>query len=226
VRYNKFMPEVYKASVGVGLVGRARVAQERLNKALDILKSSRTTNPLSSFAVGPERVRFETQEEEEPVILMMRQHPITNLGWILMALLLLWLPTLFSFLPFAMMPGRFQVMTIVGWYLMVLAYIVERFLYWFFNVYIITDERVVDVDFYGLLYRDLTVAKLDKIQDINFTQAGSFAAIFNYGNIYIQTAAERTRFEFMKVPNPAKVVEILYQLLEEEEKEVIEGRVK
>lgn len=206
--------------------GKSGSRHERLMISLGVAGVKPTMNPVTSFAVAPTEVVFETQEKDEPIVLLLRQHAITNLGWVLLALFLVWLPSLFGYLPIALLPVRFQVMLLVGWYLMVLAFIVERFLYWFFNVYIITDERMVDIDFYGLLYRDLTVAKLDKIQDINFTQAGSFAAIFNYGDIFIQTAGEKVRFEFMKVPQPARVVEIMYQLLAQEEQEAIEGRVK
>ena len=41
----------------------------------------------------------------------------------------------------------------------------------------------------------------------------------NYGNLFIQTAAERERFLFKKVPNPYKIKDILMNLQEEKEKE-------
>ena len=39
------------------------------------------------------------------------------------------------------------------WYLILAAFIFEEFLGWFFNVNIITDERIVEVDFHNLIYR-------------------------------------------------------------------------
>ena len=218
------MAEIFKSGVAKTKEKVERKSLLELRKVIQVLGARHL---FTSFATFPPSVCFETQDDGEGVVVFLRQHPIVNLGWIVGALLMLTLSSVFGFFPpYANLPAGYQFVVTSGWYLFVTGFVLAKFMGWFFNIYLITDERVVDVDFYGLLYRDLTVAKLDKIQDINFTQAGSFAAIFNYGNIYIQTAAERTRFEFMKVPNPAKVVEILYQLLEEEEKEVIEGRVK
>ena len=39
------------------------------------------------------------------------------------------------------------------WYLISIAYFIESFLTWFFNVYFVTDERIIDVDFYNLIYK-------------------------------------------------------------------------
>ncbi len=190
------------------------------------LKSQSRSGTWNAFAIAPQNVRFETQEPEEDVILMLRQHPIVNVGWVLIAILLLLTPTMGGLLPFDILPVRFQVMTVIGWYLLVTAFIFHKFLDWYFNVYIVTDERMVDIDFYGLGYRDLTVAKLKNIEDINFTQAGGMAAMFNYGDVYVQTAGEKREFDFVRVPEPGKVVDIIYQLLQEEELEELEGRLR
>ena len=202
---------------------KKRVSSSEVYKKLKDQSRSGTWN---SFAVAPPNVRFETQEDEEDVILMLRQHPIVNVGWVLLAILLLLAPMVGGLLPFDVLPVRFQVMTVIGWYLLVTAFVLQKFLDWYFNVYIVTDERMVDIDFYGLGYRDLTVAKLKSIEDINFTQAGGMAAIFNYGDVYVQTAGERREFDFVRVPEPGKVVDIMYQLLQEEELEELEGRLR
>jgi len=51
------------------------------------------------------------------------------------------------------------------------------------------------------------------------------ATVVDYGTVYIQTAGEKTEIEFENVPQPAKVAAILNELLLEEEREKIEGRV-
>ena len=74
-------------------------------------------------------------------------------------------------------------------------------------------------------YEPYNWQKLDNIEDITATTSGAFAAIFDYGTVKIQTAAEVTEFEFANVPHPAKVTTLLNELLQEEEREKIEGRV-
>ncbi len=181
----------------------------------------------SSFMVWPKKLSFQTQEEGERIVLMLRQHPVVNVGWMVVFSLMLLMPTLVEFVPgFEILPMRFQAMTIVLWYLLTLAYALENFLSWYFNVYIVTDERVVDIDFYSLIYSHVSVTKTANIQDVNFRRMGVFSAMFDYGNVYIQTAGESREFDFANVPHPSRVVEIIYQLLEEEEQEALEGRVR
>ena len=217
--------EVFNARQGV----KQKQGKKSVGGSINVyeqLKSQRRGGAFSSFSICPREWKFETQEPSEKIVLLLRQHPVVNVPWILLTGLLLVLPSFFSLLPFELLPVRFQVMTIVIWYLMVLAFVLERFLEWYFNVYIVTDERVVDIDFYGLIYRDITVTQISQIQDINLKQLGGVAAIFNYGDVFIQTAAENREFDFLRVPNPGKVVEILYMLMQEEEQEMLEGRVK
>ncbi len=212
------MPEVFDAHKGK--------RKERFSPVYQKLAAEKELGSWRSFAVCPPDVKFETQEEGEEVILLLRQHPIVNLGWVLTAILMLMVPALWELMPFGWMPERFQVMTMVLWYLLVLAFVLEKFLNWYFNVYIVTDERIVDIDFEGLIYRNLSVTQLNNIQDVTFRQAGVGAAMFNYGDVFIQTAAEQREFDFARVPQPARVVEILYMLQQEEEQEALEGRVK
>jgi ribosomal protein S28E/S33 len=41
----------------------------------------------------------------------------------------------------------------------------------------------------------------------------------NYGDVFVQTAAEKERFIFRKVPNPNKIKDLLMKLEKEKEKE-------
>lgn len=184
-------------------------------------------NPLSSFFRWPEKVAFETQEKDEKVVLLLRRHPITNVPWIVMTVILILAPTLLQFFPLlSFLPDRFQFVALFFWYLIVSAFVIESFLTWFFNVYIVTDERVVDVDFYNLIYKEVSDAKIDKIQDVTYNMGGVVRTLFNYGDVAIQTAGTVTNFQFEAVPGPAEVAKILQELRTEEEQEALEGRIR
>jgi uncharacterized membrane protein YdbT with pleckstrin-like domain len=136
-------------------------------------------------------------------------------------------PTFLSTFPLlSFLPARFQFVTIVIWYLFTLAYFLESFLSWYFNLYLITDERLVDVDFYSLIYKKISETKLDRIQDVSYSQGGIIQALFNYGDVVVQTAGEIPEFELLAVPQPALTAKLLNQLLEQEEQEFFEGRVR
>lgn len=185
-----------------------------------------TKNPLSAYMVKP-KVHFETQERKEKIVLLLRRHWFTNLGWVLMSLFFLVIPVFWVLVPaFDFFPLRFQIMIVVIWYLMTIAFVFERFLSWYYNVFIITDERIVDVDFHSLLYKEVSETKIENIQDFTFVMGGLFRSMLNFGTVYIQTAGEKREFDFEDVPNPDRVAKVLNELILEEEREKLEGRVR
>lgn len=195
----------------------------------DLMKEPRTTNPFAAFVVKPKNLSFETQEKEEKVLLLLRRHVITNVPWIVAAVLLLLVPFFLPLIPLSLLdffPDRFRFVSLVIWYLLVFGFVFEQFLDWYFNVYVITDERIIDFDFYSLIYKRVSEAKIDKIEDITFEMTGVLKSIFNYGTIFIQTAGESREFEFVDTPQPQRVVKFLNELALEEEREQLEGRVR
>ncbi len=178
-----------------------------------------THNKFSSFSVYPENVDFETREDNEKIVLLLRQHVIVNLKWILVTILMLMVPVIARSLNvFNVIPINFGIVINLSWYLITFAYALENFLSWYFNVYLVTTDRVIDVDFYSLIYKQVSDANLDKIQDVTYNMGGVARTIFNYGNVFVQTAAEVSEFEFLAVPNPDRVVKIIQELSNKKEK--------
>lgn len=188
---------------------------------------SNVSNPLSSIVFCPENLKFETMDNEEKVVLFLRKHWITNLGWILMSILMFSVPTIVNSLSILNgIPSNFRFIFELIWYLISTAYLIESFLTWFFNVYIVTDERILDIDFYNLIYKEVSDANIDKIQDVTYKMGGVIRTLFNYGDVMVQTASEVPNFEFIAVPLPDKVAKVLQDLRIEEQQEAIEGRVR
>jgi hypothetical protein len=172
-------------------------------------------NPLAFYNYLPAlgKISFESQEDKEKVVLFLRQHPAVNTGWIAITVLMILVPSflkLFSILSF--LPGNFQLIAILIWYLVTFAFALEKFLSWYFNIFIVTDRRVVDIDFHNLIYKEVSDADIDKVQDVTYSMGGVTRAIFNYGDVLIQTAAERMEFKFEAVPNPDRVAKIIQEL--------------
>ena len=174
--------------------------------------------PLTSFAVNPDGVRFETQEEEERVILFLRQHVVVNVPWAAIATVLVFAPSLL--LPLLVknvhfvIPTSYLLVGTLAWYLATIGFVLTNFLHWFFNIYIVTNERIVDIDFYYLLFKRFSQAELEKIQDISYSTGGILATVFNYGEVMIETAGEAPNLEFVAVPRPDRVVETIRSITE------------
>jgi len=180
----------------------------------------------AGFDSYPRAIKFESQEAKEQIILLLRRHFITNIPWIFIALMMILISFLFPFFGVLdLLPVRFQTMTYILWYLFITAYVLEKLLSWLYNVYIITDERIVDIDFYSLVYKRISEAKIEKIEDVTYVQGGFIQSLFDFGTVTIQTAAEKREFEMEFVPQPSRLAKVLNQLILQEEQEKIEGRV-
>ncbi|HAI73946.1 MAG TPA: hypothetical protein DCS28_01510 [Candidatus Moranbacteria bacterium] len=79
------------------------------------------------------------------------------------------------------------------------------FLIWidyYFDVWIVTDERIVNIEQKGLFSREVSELELENIQDITVDVLGIIPTFLNYGELFVQTAAEKERFVFHNVPDP------------------------
>lgn len=175
---------------------------------------------MEDFIDNPQDITFEAQGKGETIALLLRKHLITNTGWLILSLVLACLPFLLFFETvdlnsFFGLTGSDIFVIILLWYLFLFGYVLEQFLVWYFNIYIVTNQRIVDVDFYHLLYKKVSAADLNEIQDVTFTMGGVFQASFNYGDVTIQTAAETEQFEFESVPRPASVQKKILDLAKE-----------
>ncbi len=172
--------------------------------------------------VNPSTLHFETQDEDEEIILLLRAHVITNVPWIILVIALFLIPTIISvtnifdetLVPLGLTSPSTRLLAL-GWYFLTFAIAFQNILSWYFNVYILTNKRVVDIDFQQLLYRKISSTDLSNVQDITYTKGGIPQTLFDYGNLHIQTAGTLPEFEFLAVPNPSRVQNEIEKAVEE-----------
>jgi len=192
----------------------------------DNIHKIQNRNPFAVFAPQPLGVAFETQEKGEEIILLLRAHPVTLVPSVFVVIILIFLPGLIlpvlDFLnidiSLTLAPGQLFWLTIF-WYLFTFGYAFYKFIFWYFNVYLLTNERIVDFDFKGLLHKETSYAQLGQIQDVSPKTIGFFGTFFHYGNVYVQTAAERPEFIFENVEKPDIVAEKIMEQVRKEEAE-------
>lgn len=185
-----------------------------------------TKNPLSTYAINPVGVTFESEEIGEKIVLLLRPSLVTLIPPILVTIFLITVPFIAGFIASVASFDLGEFLTtaqmfllVVFWYIFVFGYSLYQFLLWYFNVYLLTNERIVDFDFMGLLSRQISFAKLGQIEDVTPKTLGFFSTFFNYGNVYVQTAGVKPEFEFEKVPRPDDVAEEIMRQVRHEEGE-------
>lgn len=165
-----------------------------------------------SYCLDP-KVKFETQDDSEKIILLLRSHPFTQIGWIFKSILLfISLFVLNFFVKNLFSSGGIFVINIFS-LVFILSYVWFNVINWYFNVGIITSKRIIDIDVDAILYKEISVAALDKIQDITVKSGGYFEALFDYGSIFSQTAGTDANVEFLDVPYPSEAVQIINKLI-------------
>lgn len=177
-----------------------------------------TKNSLSSSLVFPKVFSFAEQDDDETILIALRPHWFTNVGWILIAIFMFFVPVFLKYVPLlSSFSPNYQFMAIVFWYLITFIFAFEKFLSWYFDVYIITNERVIDISFENLLNKKFAEAEITKIQDVSSEVIGFTQTIFNYGRILIQTASEVNQLHFENIPNPDKIIKVIEELRHREE---------
>lgn len=167
---------------------------------------------LHSYCLNPE-VRLETQGVNEQVLLVVRAHPITQLPWIFNTLILFILLIVLNLFVFSFLSiSQILFINIFGMVIL-LSYIWFNFLGWFFNVGVITNLRIVDIDFTSVIYKEITEARVEKVEDITSKSGGYFQSFFDYGNVFVQTAGTEVNIEFVNISRPSEVVRIISDLV-------------
>lgn len=90
---------------------------------------------------------------------------------------------------------------------------------YYFDVFIITDTKIVDVEQKGLFSREVSELKFERIQDVSVEVKGLIPTFLNYGNLHIQTAGEEKRFAFKAMPNPYEIKNLIMSLQKEQIRE-------
>ena len=172
---------------------------------------------LSAFCEYPSGIYFANQQKHEEVLLFLRRHFVTNTFWIIITVVLSLLPIIVTLLGFNFISSNVSRVTIflfiILYYMIVFAFAFVQFLSWYYNISLVTDRRIVDIDFYGLLYKNVASTTINNIQDVNYTQVGAIRSFFDYGDVVVQTAGTISHFDFLAVPHPQKVVRIVEGLI-------------
>ncbi len=166
-------------------------------------------------------------KERERVVAVVRHHWFVLFRDILGILILFLLP--FFFVPFvwaslaqsagAAVSGGVVLFFGAWWTLLMWNFLFARWTDYYYDIWVITNWRIVDIDQQGLFKRNTaTLLTLDHIQDVEAQLQGVFGNVLNFGHVQVQTAATQREFSMDDVANPGRVVEIIREALAEKSK--------
>lgn len=172
----------------------------------------------ASFVPYPEKIVFTRKSPNEEVILLIRKHWITNIPWIVAGTVGAFLPlfTLFITYPITILPFLTPTLVqilIAMYYVFLIGFVLTEFVNWFFNVGIITSERIIDIDYENLTYKSVSAAELSDVEEVHAVQQGFFQSIFNYGDVDVQTESQKSNIEFYLVPRPVQINDMILDMV-------------
>ena len=138
---------------------------------------------------------FADQFDDEEVLYVFRKHPIVmRKGIILWAFGILLGPLyiLAMTIIYANDPSKFPTMdtfflVMAGSLVLSLILFAPSYLSWYFSVFIVTDQRFIQIAQKGLFHRGVSDVGLHQIQSINYEVAGLQPTLLGFGTIKIQT---------------------------------------
>lgn len=104
--------------------------------------------------------------------------------------------------------------------LIVLTVFVVAVLDYYFDIIVVTDRRLVDIDQEQLFYRKISELNLRDVQDVSFDRSGFFQTFLNYGSITIQTAGERMNFTLNNLRHPSEIAGIISDLADQAKSDI------
>jgi hypothetical protein len=171
------------------------------------------------FRSFPKGITFHGREKDEDIVLIVRSHWIMYFPFLLVALVVISLPLIFQMMSSTFTDSIVLFLALFFSCLTIsLTIAIYAFVRWFYGVNIVTDKRILDLDFTSVVSHSLAEARLRKIEDITHKQNGVLGSIFDIGTVYFQTAGATPEIEFDNIPRPRDVQKIVYQLLESKKK--------
>lgn len=170
--------------------------------------------------------RLPNHIKNEKIVKVLRRDLFILFKKIVFFCMLLLLPLSFFWLMLEMYPnllsGQISLPIVIllgsAYYLFIWLFFFFSFIDYYLDVWVITNERIIDVQQKGFFSRVIAEQRLYRIQDVVSEVHGFFPTVLKYGEVHIQTAGARQRFLFHEIPNPEKVRNMVIKLAERSKK--------
>ena len=141
-------------------------------------------------------------QQNEKIVMVRRKHWFVFLRETLPLMMLLVLPAvlwavigivvplsgIFVLQLSAHLPKQITVFLGAFWFLLIWMRFFVSWTNYYLDVWIATDQRVIDIEQVGLFRRDVSTFNYEQIQDITVETHGLIQTILDFGNIHVETA--------------------------------------
>lgn len=135
---------------------------------------------------------FKEQFDDEDVLLVFRKHPVVMRGGLVIASVALLVGPLYTLILTYVRADNPPTLTFFGLsflfsLLLTIVVFLPFWISWYFSVYIVTNQRLIQITQKGLFHRSMVGLGLSQIQMVNYEIAGLQETLLGYGTLMIQT---------------------------------------
>lgn len=171
---------------------------------------------------------FPGRQPDEEIVMVIRKHPIVYIRIFLVFFVASLLPlTIFLVIWSKNFPlSQSSTVSVIGYlgaslYLLYsLALFLVSVLNEEFDLFILTDHRLIDITQISFLKRTVATTPLNQIQDTTSDISGILGTLLNFGTVDVQTAAGlASNFTIDNVPDPAMIARTILNQAEEKKED-------
>lgn len=156
---------------------------------------------------------FDDQFDDEEVLFVFRKHPVVMRKGLVFGML----GPLIGILPAAIKPdlgfGWFFGGLALGFLLGALIF-APGYIAWYFSVFIVTDQRFIQITQKGFFHKSVVDIGLNQIQMVNYEISGAEQTLLGFGTIMMQTYLGELVIH--DIHHPAKIQKKLIKILRDE----------
>jgi hypothetical protein len=157
-----------------------------------------------------QKKQFKGQYDSEEVLYVFRKHPVVMRKGLILFMLAILLGTVPSFIKpeFSYLYGGLGAGFLLG---IIVAF--PSWIYWYFTVYIMTDQRFIQQVQKGFFKKSYSDIALKHVQSLNYEIYGMQETLLGYGSLMIQTYLGDIIIH--DVHHPEKITNSLFEILRE-----------
>ncbi len=154
---------------------------------------------------------FEDQFDDEEVLFVFRKHPVVMRKGLIISMIAILLGTI----PALIKPEMSYFFGgLAGGFVLALIVFSPSWISWFYSVFIVTDQRLIQITQKGLFHRSVVDLSLSQIQMVNYEVAGIQQTLLGFGTIMMQTYVGDLVIH--DIHHPAKIQKKILNVLREQ----------
>jgi hypothetical protein len=162
---------------------------------------------------------FKEQFEDEEVLLVFRKHPVVMRRGLVIASIALLVGPLYTLALLSIHKDNppsitFFLLSFLTSMALAIIVFIPSWIGWFFSVYIVTDQRLIQITQKGLFHRSMVGLGLNQIQMVNYEISGLQETMLGFGTIVIQTYVGSLTIH--EVHKPAHIQTELLEILRDQ----------